>query len=45
MMERMEDQIKTLTKAYREELAQMEVGPDVGQKAALNNPSGPFEIK
>ncbi|XP_073348558.1 dynein regulatory complex protein 1 [Pagrus major] len=25
MMERMEDQIKTLTKAYREELAQMEV--------------------
>ncbi len=27
LMERMEDQIKTLTKAYREELAQIEVGP------------------
>lgn len=27
MMERMEDQVKTLTKAYREELAQLEVGP------------------
>lgn len=27
MMERMENQIKTLTKAYRDELAQMSVGP------------------
>lgn len=34
MMERMEDQIKTLTKAYREELAQIEVGLDLGQEAA-----------
>uniref|UniRef100_A0A7N8XST3 Dynein regulatory complex protein 1 n=1 Tax=Mastacembelus armatus TaxID=205130 RepID=A0A7N8XST3_9TELE len=30
MMERMEDQIKTLTKAYREEMAQAEVRPDLG---------------
>lgn len=45
MMERMEEQIKTLTKAYREELAQMEVGLDVGQGAALNNLSDPFEIR
>lgn len=34
MMERMEDQIKTLTKAYREELAQIEVGLDLVQEAA-----------
>lgn len=26
LIERMEDQIKTMTKAYREELAQLEVG-------------------
>lgn len=39
MMERMEDQIETLTKAYREELTHIEVGPDLGQdqEAALNN--------
>ena len=34
MMERMEDQIKILTQAYREELAQIEVQPDMGQEAA-----------
>lgn len=37
MMERMEDQVKTLTKAYREELTHIEVAPDLGQEAALNN--------
>lgn len=36
MMERMEEQIKTLTKAYREEVAQIEVGLDLG-KEAINN--------
>lgn len=34
MIERMEDQIKTLTKAYREELAQIEVGLHLHQEAA-----------
>lgn len=28
IMERLEEQIKTLTKAYREELVQVEVGPE-----------------
>jgi len=37
MVERMEDQIKILTQAYREELAQTMVGPAPDQEAASND--------
>lgn len=34
MIERMGDQIKIFTQAYREELAQIEVGPVLGQETS-----------
>nr|XP_020444262.1 dynein regulatory complex protein 1-like [Monopterus albus] len=37
MMERMDDQLKTLTKTYREEMTQNEVEPNLGEEALLHN--------
>ena len=33
MVERMEEQMKQLTKAYREELTQIEVGPTIDSRS------------